>query len=75
MILYTQLGHPWGSAIFIIRDPRDALVAEWNRKKSVKIAKVRSSAAMKNINSHVRNIGETFFGKYHRTLTIIMMTD
>ena len=46
---------PYGSAILLVRNPRDALIAEWNREKSKK-------QVSKNVSNHFSYVGQEFFG-------------
>ena len=55
----------YDAAIFLIRNPFDALVAEWNR--------FLTAQSMRD--NHVRTLNETFFSEFlHRALHIVMCT-
>ena len=47
---------PYGAAILLVRDPRGALVAEWNREKSKKMMS-------QNVSNHFAHVGQEYFGK------------
>ena len=46
----------YGGAILLIRDPRAALVAEWNREKS-------RHMVSPNVSNHFAYVGQEYFGK------------
>ena len=48
---------PYGAAILLVRDPRGALVAEWNRERSAR-------SVTPNTSSHYTYVGEEYFGKW-----------
>ena len=54
--VFNLTGSLYGAAILLVRDPRGALVAEWNRKKSV-------VAISPNFSSHYGYVGEDYFGE------------
>ena len=47
----------YGAAILLVRDPRGALVAEWNRERSAR-------SVSPNISSHYKYVGEENFSKW-----------
>ena len=47
---------PYGAAILLVRDPRAALVAEWNREKSKRLVS-------QNVSNHFAHVGQEYFGK------------
>ena len=52
---FIQDGPPWGSAILILRNPRDALVAEWSRRLTLVQTYLK--------HTHVQEFGSEYFGK------------
>ena len=48
----------FGSAIFIVRNPLNALIAEWNRKVANNF-----TIATSNLNSHTEIVGKEWFGE------------
>ena len=49
---------PYGAAVLLVRDPRSALVAEWNREKTKKLMS-------QNISNHFAYVGQYYFGKQY----------
>ena len=49
-------GEPYGAAVLLIRDPRAALVAEWNREQS-------KSAISQKVSNHFTYVQKDYFGK------------
>ena len=47
---------PYGAAVLLVRDPRAALVAEWNREKS-------KGVISQNVSNHFAYVGQEYFGK------------
>ena len=47
---------PYGAAILLVRDPRGALVAEWNREQSKRMISP-------NVSNHFTFVGEKNFGE------------
>ena len=59
----------FGSAIFIVRNPLDALVAEWNRKVANNFR-----GRTVSLESHVKSAGEEWFGKlFHGSYTLYIV--
>ena len=58
LVLYDSMqGRPlYNSAILLVRNPLDALVSEWNRKKVLEVK------AGQNDSSHTASAGPEFFG-------------
>lgn len=48
----------FGSAVFIVRNPLNAIVAEWNRKVANNFT-IRTT----NLNSHTQSVGKEWFGE------------
>ena len=47
---------PYGAAVLLVRDPRAALVAEWNREKSKR-------QVSHNVSNHFTYVGQEYFGE------------
>ena len=47
---------PYGGAILLVRDPRGALVAEWNRERSKRMVSP-------NVSNHFAYVREEYFGE------------
>ena len=47
---------PYGAAVLLVRDPRTALVAEWNREKSKRMMS-------QNVSNHFAHVEQEYFGK------------
>ena len=47
---------PYGAAVLLVRDPRGALVAEWNRERSNRVVSP-------NVSNHFTYVGEEYFGE------------
>ena len=47
---------PYGSAILLVRDPRRALIAEWNRERSKR-------QVSETVSNHFTYVGPEYFGK------------
>ncbi len=58
----------FGSAIFIIRNPLDAFVAEWNRKVANNF-----KGRTVTLQSHVKSAGKQWFGKFHCTVKDVQL--
>lgn len=48
---------PYGAALLLVRDPRGALVAEWNRERSKRMVS-------QNVSNHFIYVGQEYFGKW-----------
>ncbi len=55
--LLLQGSPSYSSAILVIRNPLDALIAEWNRQQSEKL-----QDSSQNGSSHVKSVGRNYFG-------------
>ena len=47
----------YGAAILLIRNPRDALIAEWHRERTNRVSNGTNS-------NHVMHVGKEYFGKF-----------
>ena len=65
--LFLFLKVEYGSAVLVIRNPFDALVAEWNREKSRKTPLEIGNNT--NASSHISYVGREFFGELTITCT------
>jgi hypothetical protein len=54
--VFSNTRVPFGAAVLLVRDPRAALVAEWNRERSKRMVS-------QNISNHYTFVGESFFGE------------
>jgi hypothetical protein len=53
--VFSNTRVPYGAAILLVRDPRGALVAEWNRERSKRMISP-------NVSNHFTYVGEEYFG-------------
>ena len=54
--VFSNTRVPYGAAILLVRDPRGALVAEWNRERSKRMISP-------NVSNHFTYVGEEYFGE------------
>ena len=47
----------FGAGIILIRNPRDAMIAEWHRERTKR-------QSNRNVSNHFLYVGKEFFGKY-----------
>ena len=57
--VFSNTRVPYGAAVLLVRDPRRALVAEWNRERSKRMTSP-------NVSNHFTYVGEEYFGELER---------
>lgn len=54
--MFTKDRIPYGAAVMLVRDPRAALVAEWNRERSKRMVS-------HNVSNHFTYVEQEYFGE------------
>lgn len=54
----------FGAAVLLIRNPRNALIAEWHRERTKR-------QSNRNISNHFLYVGEEFFGRLTNLATVL----